>query len=241
MSVTFCHQGTNLVSEEQVRSLELLPRHFKASYAPVPNGVLIDMIKEGADRWIGSEPVKQQFSMNTKGTRTFGTMSFNVGDSDTMLSFGFGNSYDKSMSLRFVAGSQIFICDNLCYSGNSVSWVRKHTINIWRDIKDKIRDALCEAECQYHEMQLDLSALKQRECDLHEGHKLIGLAQGMGFLPDTAANIARKDWNNPRYPEFAPPNLYSLYNCFTEGVKKGEAGKRIDRQAAVHEFFLANS
>ena len=234
--VTFMHAGTNLVHEEQVRDLALLPAESR-SYKPVPNGMLLDLIYEGAGKWLGKEPAKTQFSMNTTGSRMFGTMSFETEEKDTMLNFGFGNSYDKSMSLRLVSGAQIFICDNLCYSGDAISWVRKHTTNVLQDIREKIRSALCLAEVQYEDMMIDLSAFKEHEVKERRGAELIGLAQYGGVLTSTAANIAREDWRSPRYVDFAKGNMFSLYNCFTEGAKKGEAGNRIDRQAKIHKFF----
>ena len=45
------------------------------------------------------------------------------------------------------------------------------------------------------------------------------------------------DWRKPRYAEFEDRNFWSLYNCFTQGLKRIPAGEIMDRYAVVHDFF----
>lgn len=234
--VFFSHSNSNLVTEAEARNRAFFPLE-STSYKPVYNGTLIDMIRDGADRWIHASPLKTQYAMNKTGTRMFGTMTFDMGFPGRMLNFGFGNSYDKSMSLRFVSGAQIFICDNLCYNGDAVSWVRKHTTHVMRDLEIKVKEAIQKAEAQFYEMNDKLIAFKEIPISQNRGFELLGLASGQKVLPETAISVAREDWIKPRHEEFEERTAYSLYNCFTEGCKKGEAGKRIERQIKTHAFF----
>ena len=254
MSALFSHANSNLATEEDIRKVPVPAK--TRSYCPVPNGILVDMIREKAHDVLGAKPVKEQFALSKNNQRMFGTMTFESDSDETGISFGFGNCYDMSIKLRFAAGAQVFICDNLCYSGDSITYARKHTTHIFKDLEEKMLRALWETRSSYEKTTAQLDRLKDIPCSLDEGYKLLGLARGHGIIKSTAYNIALEDWSNPRVFEtevvkegekeiytvtpFSEKNMYSLYNCFTEGVKKGDVGKRIERQASLHQFMMSD-
>jgi len=54
--------------------------------------------------------------------------------SDYAWIVGLRNSHDKTYPAGLVAGSKVFVCDNLCFSGE-VRLSRKHTRHAVRDLK----------------------------------------------------------------------------------------------------------
>ena len=76
------------------------------------------------------------------------------------------------------------------------------------------------------------------ETDL--GYAALGTMFGHGILTPTQASVAFQDWREPRHEEFEDRNLWSLYNCVTEGLKKGPAGGIFSRHAKAHGFFVEN-
>ena len=54
-------------------------------------------------------------------------------DEDYCWVLGLRNSHDKTFPAGIVAGAQLFICDNLSFSGE-VKFARKHTSHIVRDL-----------------------------------------------------------------------------------------------------------
>ena len=74
-------------------------------------------------------------------------------------------------------------------------------------------------------------------CHEQRGYAMLGVAMGRELLTPTQASVAFGDWKKPRYEEFADRNLWSLYNCVTEGLKKGAPGTVLDRHANAHDYF----
>jgi hypothetical protein len=56
----------------------------------------------------------------------FGIWDLNGGSDELCWSIGIRNSMDKSMALGITAGTRVFVCDNLAFSGEFVEF-RKHT------------------------------------------------------------------------------------------------------------------
>jgi hypothetical protein len=79
--------------------------------------------------------------------------------------------------------------------------------------------------------------MREIPCNVRRGYALLGVALGEGVLTPTQASVAYQDWREPRHEEFSDRNLWSLYNCATEGLKKGQPGRLMDRHAKNHDYF----
>ena len=84
----------------------------------------------------------------------FGVLSCRNGlpDRDHCLALGIRSSYDRSLAVGLVAGSRVFCCDNLAFSGE-VTMHRKHTVNVFRDLPDLI-----------YRMLSQVAAMRERWC-----------------------------------------------------------------------------
>ena len=114
---------------------------------------------------------------------------------------------------------------------------RKHTTHVWRDIRVMVDKALMSSVQHHERMATQLDQMKQIGVDQDAGYEMIGRALGHGVLRPQQATIAMGDWKTARHEEFSERNLFSLYNCFTEGLKKGPAGDTMDRHVKAHRFF----
>jgi hypothetical protein len=65
------------------------------------------------------------------------TCTNGIAHKDYGLAIGLRTSYDRSLSVRMIAGTHVLCCDNLAFSGE-VSMQRKHTANVFRDLPDLI-------------------------------------------------------------------------------------------------------
>jgi len=207
------------------------------SYCPVPNIELVDFVRSRVTDFLGLEIESEAYGLSRKDQQMFGVMRVDTGRKDHGLSIGLRNSYDKSLLAGLATGAGIFVCDNLCFSGDSGTYFRKHTTNVWRDIRLNVDKALRDAGLHYERMTFDLDAMKTIPLSGDQGYELIGRALGHSILMPQQATVAMRDWDEPRHEEFAPRNLHSLYNCFTEGLKKGPAGTSLDRHSAAHDWF----
>ena len=206
------------------------------TYTPVDYGDFIDLVKNRA-AVAGMVIERESWGLSRGGNQMFGVMRMK-GESDTHgLSIGMRSSHDFSLSACLAAGAGVFVCDNLCFSGDNCTFMRKHTKNVWLDLNIQIEQALESAEGQYDELSRELTAMKDIPVKIDRGFELIGLAQGHKILRPQQATVAMRDWEEPRHLEFSERNLYSLYNCFTEGLKKGPAGTTLGRHTAAHAWF----
>ena len=229
------HCGGAPATRDQVLQVEV-PKSTR-SYQAVPHGDLIDMILDRTKTVLGVEPETEGYGLNREGQQLFGVMRFPSVNPDHGMSIGFRNSYDKSISVGIASGASVFVCDNMCFSGESVSIVRKHTVNVWRDVLVKVDEALESAPAHYERMQHDIECMKDIYIHEDKGFEVLGRAFGHGILTSRQANVAFGDWKNPRHVDFSPLNAWSLYNCVTEGLKRGDAGGSITRHANAHQFF----
>lgn len=96
------------------------------TYTSVPHAELITKLEEIFND-NGHAVVDSRYGLAKKGNQLFGVMS--VGGSNNVdygYTIGFRNSYDKSLALGLVAGARVFVCSNLCFSGD-IKQLRKHT------------------------------------------------------------------------------------------------------------------
>lgn len=229
------HCGGVPATREEVFALSA-PEHTN-SWKPVAYRDAIEMLHGTVRRQLGLELVAEQYALNKAGTQLFHVARFDTGTEESGLAIGLRQSYDKSLALGVVAGAQVFVCDNLCFSGDQFEVLRKNTTNVWEDFKALIRARVGAAQGAYESMQVDFNALKSVPCPLRRGYAYLGVLQGEGILKPTQANVAFADWTEARHEEFAERNLWGLYNAVTEGLKKGAAADIIDRHTNAHGWF----
>ena len=207
------------------------------SYRPVANDEVVNLIKHKIEVLLGLPILEESYGLSCKDQQMFGLIRVDTGHKENALVIGVRNSYNKSLSLGLATGANVFVCDNLCFSGDSVTVMRKHTKNVWRDTNRMLNEAFQKSFAHYQLMNKQLDSMKEIPLKLDAGYELIGKALGYDILKPQQATVAMKDWRTPRHEEFSERNLFSMYNCFTEGLKKGPAGSTLDRHTVAHEWF----
>ena len=209
------------------------------SYTPVANGDLVRLIKDRIDTVLDMGIRSEGYALSGKDQQMFGVITLDTGmdTKDTGMSIGFCNSYDRSLVVKMASGANVFVCSNLCFSGDSMRVLRKHTLNVWRDVQATINTALGESHYYHKRLELEVSCWKEQAVEQDEGYETIGRAMGHGILMPQQATVALKDWKNARHEAFEPRSAWSLYNCFTEGLKKGRAGLALGRHTVAHDWF----
>ncbi len=129
MTGLMAHCDTTRVSEHEVISVQA--PEFTKTWHPVAHGAVIVSL-EDACRHHGLEIRDRQYSLNKTGSRMFGVWALDVGNGEIGYSLGFRNSTDKSMKIGVVAGTNVFVCDNMCFSGDFIAY-RMHTSGLDHD------------------------------------------------------------------------------------------------------------
>ena len=119
----------NLVTEAEVIQVPAVP--FTRTFHPIHHKQVIDAVRKGISL-TGMEVVQSRYVLARDGMQMFGVWDLNAGNSDLCWSLGIRNSMDKSLALGITAGTKVFVCDNLAFDGEYLTF-RKHTSGLDND------------------------------------------------------------------------------------------------------------
>ncbi len=235
MNGMILHCGSEKVTRAMVEAVPV-PAPTQ-SWKPVPYGKAIGFLHRTIKDKLHLDVMSEQYGLNKAGDQMFGLLTLATGNDESGLSIGLRQSYNKSLSLGLAVGSKVFVCDNLCFSGNAFKVLRKNTTNVWADFRQLVEAQVATALGHYDSIQVDIQKLKEIPCNVRRGYSFLGVMLGEGLLTPTQATVAFQDWTTPRHQAFSERNLWALYNAVTEGLKKGAPARTLDRHAKAHDFF----
>ena len=212
------------------------------TYQPLSNLKQINMVKASFESR-GFELSGERYGLSCKGKRMVSLLSWSHPDmvnQDMALFSATLNSYDKSTAAATALGAKVFVCENLCISGD-IKVVRRHTLNVVDDFEYLVEDAAEQALPMYVDLSKDLDLFKRVEIDQQIGFHLMGEAHGLwgekgAFLSPTQINSAVRAWKTPLHESFEDRNLWSWYQACNEALKKSPAHEILRRHAALHKF-----
>lgn len=225
------HCGAKAVEREQV--VEVPTPWATETWTPIPHIDLIVQV-ENTLRANGLAIGTQAHSLTHDGTRYFGLTEVqrDESDADYCWVLGLRNSHDKSFPAGIVAGSSVFCCDNLGFSGE-VKLARKHTRFITRDLPRLVQSAIGKLMDRWHHQDARLATYKLADIDDRTAHDLVIRACDVGVCPNRKVPEVLKQWRQPDHAEFEPRNVWSLFNSFTEALK-GNLVELPHRTEALH-------
>ena len=209
MAATLCGIET---TEEQVRAVATPPATF--SHYPIPHGDFIQQVRAGANR-AGLVPNREKFSLACVGNQLFGVMTCDSDTNDQQICLGLRHSHNKSIAGGLCAGVNIFVCDNLIFSGEVVIR-RKHTRNMVQDLPYMI-DSLFKQLPSYINRQTDqIDRFKLAKINNIQASYLMISAMKRGAFPASKLPLVLEQWERPNYDAFQPRTAWSLLNAFTQ-------------------------
>jgi len=211
------HCGAKAADRAQVYSVPT-PRRTE-TWTPIPHSELIENV-ERTVRSNGLVIGNQAHSLTHDGARYFGLMEVHADLSapDYCWVMGLRNSHDKTFPAGITAGAQVFVCDNLSFSGE-VKLARKHTRFICRDLPFLVQTAVGKLLDRWHHQDTRIETYKLSEIDERTAHDLVIRACDVGVCPNRQLPQVLHEWRKPRHEEFETRNVWSLFNAFTEALK----------------------
>jgi hypothetical protein len=198
------------------------------SYVPVPYGRLLEEVKLQLPRF-GLTVSSEQYGLAREGRQMFGVLSCRNGrpDQDYCLAIGLRSSYDRTLSVGLVAGSRVFCCDNLAFSGD-VSVARKHTVHVLRDLPDMVYRMLSQICDERGRIAHEIGAMKDHELSTVEAdHLIVEAVRRRAITPSRLPRVLR-EWESPTHSEFSPRTAWSLFNAVTEVLKECSPRAQMD-------------
>jgi len=229
--------GSHRVTLAELRALPNVepmgPRH-----KPIRHDTLVDTVLDQiTDR--GWNVEKQQFAVARKGQMLFGVLDLSGPDTLEGLtpSFGFRNSTNQTLNLRGVAGDRVWLCDNLCMSGEEFVFSRKNTtlLNLPHTVAMGLEQFLVQskhvhAKIEYLQVQriTDRDA-KQKIFDIFDHGAL-----PLHLFDDVASLYLRPQ---VEHPDCQPRTLWGLNNACTRALKVLTPMQQLTAARAVGREF----
>ena len=208
------------------------------THHPVPHHVLFGMVRDQMAEQ-GYRVTESQHGITKDGDRYFGVMQL---QSDHLKDWapvvGLRNSHDKSITAGMCFGTSVFVCDNMAFYGDLFSLSRMHTSKILEDLPEKIKEGCGKSGQTNKRMELTIDHYKATKVSNRLAHHLIVKALDNGAIVSRSLPHVLEEWRNPRHIDFKSRNAWSLFNAFTETMKRaGDIGTHIGRTSRLHRVF----
>ncbi len=226
------HRGTRLVSQLELAMLPP-PQPRSTTHRCVPHlDVVAEILDELKRRNLAV--TKETYSLSPDGNRFFGVLDTR----DELMPDGLGvaigirNSHDQTLALGICAGTRVFVCDNLAFTGEVIRY-RKHTSRI--SAVEVVRGAVDQVLDATHREARWLESLKARELNDGVAKSLLidGLRRGACTAPQLH-RIVRSYF--VRQPD-SSRTAWRLYNSFTDVYKLQPPNLTLVRSRRLNALF----
>jgi hypothetical protein len=224
------HCGAKEVSRSELATVEAPPP--TRTWFPIKHSDVLDAVLETVDQ-TGFAVEKMRLALSRQGAQFFGTLDLRCPIADGVsLAVGIRNSINQTLPLGFVAGTRVFVCDNLAFRSELLVH-RKHTLNGGARFREAIVHAVRGLE--------DFRAVESRRIELMRAAALTDVeAESLilrayyerrivshRLLPDVI-----RGWREPGHDDFRARTAWSLYNAFT-GALADRARSNPQQHAAL--------
>lgn len=220
------------------KQLAALPRPVSLGkfHKPIPHIELIETLEDRVASKLNASFTKEEFAVRRHGSTLFGVVSITYGVArDLSAAIGFRHANDKSLSLQFVAGMSVFVCDNMALRGDTIFLREKHLIEL--NLAMQIDAGLDKFITQYRALESQTNELRSTIMSDTVAKSMIHDAFLKGVMPLQLMPKVSGHYFKPIHPEFEPRNGWSLYNAFTEVAKDMRMTPRMESTQALGDFF----
>ena len=130
----------------------------------------------------------------------------------------------------------MLICDNLAFAGEYVIR-RRHTARILEDLTALIDRGVGKYFEQVEHQPILIERLQDRQLNDPEAYHTMVSAAAHGIIPYSGIKAVRQEWHKPTHEVFVPRTGWSLFNCFTETMKRYIPSSSADRTLRLTGFF----
>jgi len=190
---------------------------------------------EGVLGTSGLRVAQEAHGVTHDGARYFGLLEVANGHDDTEYTrvLGVRNSHDKRFPAGVCAGSQVLVCDNLCFDGE-ITVARKHTRFVLRDLPYLVREAIGRLLGAWKHQDERISAYKEKRLTDTGAHDLTIGALDSGVISASRIPDVIREWREPSHDAFRPRNVWSWFNSVTEALKGGNIQALPKKTQALH-------
>jgi Domain of unknown function (DUF932) len=189
------------------------------TWQPIPHYQLLTTV-ESALQQAGLRVVEQAHGLTHDSQRYFGLLQVANGEVSDEYGWvlGLRNSSDKKFPAGVCIGSQVFVCDNLAFSGE-IQVARKHTRFVLRDLPYMVGQAINRLRDIWKQQDERVAAYKKYVLSDVMAHDLTIRALDARVICGEKIPGVLQEWRKPRHDAFLPRTLWSFFNAVTENIK----------------------
>lgn len=208
------------------------PQALGRIHKPVPHAELVQAIRnEAARRQLTVR--RETFGISKNGAKLFATMDLVLQDGQLVgdasvdeirsgrgMMLGFRSANDQKFQLSGVAGSRVFVCDNMVLSGDMFAWEKRHTLGL--DLVEMIRVGFDRFVGQIAALDKSIAQAEQTELADDEAKVHIYDVFAQRVLPGRLFDDVNRYYFNAtdETPDTQPRSLMGLHNACTRAVKQ---------------------
>lgn len=206
-----------------------------ATWHPIGHEELVEKVLYELPRF-QLENAGTKLALANEGNRFFGLVKCaRMSDrSDYGLVIGIRNSYDKSFATELCAGTQVFICDNLSFHGESMMR-RKHTSNLHRDLPVIIYQLLGDLQHTVARTDSEIATWKAAKLDgTVRDHVLVEAARRRAIPWSAMPKVLEIHHEDDR---FEKDSVWSFFNAFTSWAKERSPAQQMNETLRLSGLF----
>ena len=232
------HAGGDLQTREQLAALNYpAPKGSRHVIRPFDEDVnLIEQLIGEVGYEVADSAIGVKFDKDNLARQFFGTLELRpkaiegeyLPAGEFAINVGIRGSADQSLPRGVVAGHRIFVCSNLCFSGDLLQASTKQTLRIGDRIETILRDAISLLPAEIERENTRLSAYKNYNLSQQKGDAILIELVRQGARNASDLPTAIKEWDTPRFAEHAQHGrtIYSLFAACTQAFQPRDDGRR---------------
>ncbi len=223
------HVGARECSREDLALVNAPPP--TRTWFPIKHSDVLDAVLETVGQ-SGFAVEKMRSALSRHGAQFFGTLDLRSPIADGVsLAVGIRNSTNQTLPLGFVAGTRVFVCDNLAFRAELLV-SRKHTANGRERFREAIGRAVGELEAFRAVEASRVQRMRATQLADVEAESLILRAYERRIVSHRLLPDVLRGWREPGHDDFRARTTWSLYNAFT-GALADRARSNPQQHAAL--------
>lgn len=256
MSLISHRKNSRIVTAAELATLPE-PQQRGPQHQPVPHHLLVAALRvEAMER--GYEVRREQLALGMNGSALFGVMDLMppgvvvaeerrsmdtnlpagvVVSGDRGMSIGFRNSINSTLAIKMVAGTRVFVCDNLALSGDLIALQRRNTKGL--DLEDALKAGFDKflvhaTTLDIHIARLQAAAISDMAAKAKAFEVFAARVVPVHLFDDVEANYFRP---TDEMTDCQPRTEWGLHNAFTRALKQLGPTRAFASNVALGRMF----
>lgn len=240
MSAVLSHKKKNpLATIEQLRTMPA-PIALGTVHEPIPHWLLATALKvEAQER--GYDVRREQYALGMEGSALFGVLDLMpagvIAMEERGLSLGFRNSVNSTLAIKVVAGTRVFVCDNLALSGDMIALQRRNTRGL--DVEAAIKEGFDKFLMHAGSMDRQIARMQAAVITDMAAKARVFDAFAQRVVPVHLFDDVEAAYFRPAddMTDCQPRTEWGLHNAFTRALKKLGPSRAFASNVALGKLF----